>query len=247
MTIVGTTDVDDSSELVDDPAISADEVEYLMQFIDFVFPSLRITRDDVISSWAGVRPTINTGKADPSKETRDHAVWDENGLITVTGGKLTTFRVVANAALKALRTYFPDRRSPSRKPLLASPENSISSTGSLDIAVKRRLLGRYGPAANALLEAAQPGELETIEGTPYLWAELRWAARSEAVIHLDDLLLRRIRLGLMLPRGGTGIINQIRRICQPELGWSDALWDQEQNTYFALWKKSYSLPLANCN
>jgi glycerol-3-phosphate dehydrogenase len=58
-------------------------------------PQLNLSDDDIIATYAGVRPVIDSGKADPSKETRDHALWLENGLLTVTGGKLTTFRVIA--------------------------------------------------------------------------------------------------------------------------------------------------------
>ncbi len=113
---------------------------------------------------------------------------------------------------------------------------------SLDDDVRVRLLGRYGQAARALVEAAQPGELEPIPGTNMLWAELRWAACAEAVIHLDDLLLRRVRLGLVLPRGGEDLLPQIRAICQPALGWDDEHWNSEAAAYLSLWRRCYSLP-----
>ncbi|WP_229425646.1 glycerol-3-phosphate dehydrogenase C-terminal domain-containing protein [Massilia sp. Dwa41.01b] len=110
--------------------------------------------------------------------------------------------------------------------------------------VLRRLAGRHGEAAQALVDAAQPGELEAIPGTETLWAELRWAARLEAVEHLDDLLLRRTRLGLLLRGGGLQHLPRIRAICQPELGWLDARWDEEAARYRSLWNNHYSLPTA---
>jgi glycerol-3-phosphate dehydrogenase len=73
-----------------------------------------------------------------------------------------------------------------------------------------------------------------------LWAELRWAARNEAVVHLEDLLLRRVRLGLLLPQGGLSIIEKIRLIVQPELRWTDGRWDEEIAAYLALWRSTYS-------
>jgi glycerol-3-phosphate dehydrogenase len=112
----------------------------------------------------------------------------------------------------------------------------------LNEAARRRLLGRYGADAPTLVAAAQPGELEVIPGTTTLWAELRWAARAEAVVHLDDLLLRRVRLGLLLPEGGAAIMSRIRWICQGELGWDDARWAAEEAAYRALWQRCYSLP-----
>jgi glycerol-3-phosphate dehydrogenase len=74
-----------------------------------------------------------------------------------------------------------------------------------------------------------------------LWAELRWAARAEGVVHLDDLLLRRVRLGLIAPQGGVQWLDRIRSIVQPELGWDDAHWDQEASEYTSLWNRCYSL------
>ena len=79
-------------------------------------------------------------------------------------------------------------------------------------------------------------------GTLTLWAQLRWGARVEAVQHLDDLLLRRTRLGLQLAGGALAIMPRLRAICQHELGWSDARWDAEQQRYLALWRRHYSVP-----
>jgi glycerol-3-phosphate dehydrogenase len=103
-------------------------------------------------------------------------------------------------------------------------------------------LGRYGVEAAGLVKAAAGGELYLIPGTSLTWAELRWAARAEGVVHLDDLLLRRVRLGLLLPHGGRDLLPQIRAICQPELGWDDARWAAEEVAYLALWQQFYSLP-----
>jgi glycerol-3-phosphate dehydrogenase len=58
-------------------------------------------------------------------------------------------------------------------------------------------------------------------------------------VHLDDLLLRRVRLGLILPKGGLDFIERVRSIVQPELGWEDDRWVQELNEYTQLWKKCY--------
>ncbi|HLF01930.1 MAG TPA: glycerol-3-phosphate dehydrogenase C-terminal domain-containing protein, partial [Anaerolineales bacterium] len=86
-------------------------------------------------------------------------------------------------------------------------------------------------------------ELESIGDTPSVWAEVRWAARAEGVIHLDDLLLRHVRLGLLLPNGGLDYLDHIRAIAQPELGWDDEQWTQEVVSYSQLWKRAYSMPL----
>ncbi len=243
ITMVGTTDVDHGQPLDEEPAISPEEVAYLMAAVEAQFPSLGLTLDDILATFAGIRPVIGSGKADPSKEARDHVVWQENGLLTVTGGKLTTFRRIALDALKRARRVLPPlKRLNASTPVLDPVDLLLPGVENLGEAWRRRLLGRYGAAAPALVAAARPGELAEIPGAHVLWAELRWAARAEAVVHLDDLLLRRVRLGLLLPRGGEAILPQVRAICQGELGWDDARWEAEQAAYLALWQRCYSLP-----
>lgn len=241
VSLVGTTDEDHTAPLGDEPGITPDETAYLMAAVASQFPSLNLTLDDVVASFAGVRPVIGSGKADPSDESRDHVVWEENGLLTVTGGKLTTFRLIALDALKAIRHHFPNLPElDDKQPVL----NQVAADlpGQLNPLIQRRLLGRYGEDAATLLAAARPEELTPIADTPYLRAELRWAARAEGVVHLDDLLLRRVRLGLLLPEGGAHYLAHIRAICQPELGWDDARWEAEAAAYRALWRRGYSLP-----
>jgi len=243
ITLVGTTDVDHEQPLDEEPRISPQEVAYLMAAVESQFPSLGLTLDDVISTFAGIRPVIGSGKEDPSKEGRDHVVWDENGLLTVTGGKLTTFRLIALDALQAVRHRLPELPPlDDQVPVLDPVSLALPAENLLDGAARRRLLGRYGADAPALVAAAGEGELETIAGTQTLWAELRWAARAEGVVHLDDLLLRRVRLGQLLPQGGRAQMPHFRAICQPELGWDDEHWEEAEAAYLALWDSAYSLP-----
>ncbi len=246
ITLVGTTDLDHDQPLDAEPAIDAQEVAYLMAAARAQCPDLDLRLEDVISTFSGVRPVIRSGReCAPSEESRDHLVWEEDGLVTVTGGKLTTFRLIAHDVLRAVRRLWPDLPPhDERRPILNRVEVEMPEAGSLDDIARRRLLGRYGAAAPALVAAARPGELEPIPGTATLWAELRWAARSEAVVHLDDLLLRRVRLGILLPHGGEELLPQIRALCQDELGWDDARWEAEESDYLALWRRCYSLPEA---
>ena len=83
-------------------------------------------------------------------------------------------------------------------------------------------------------------ELNLIETSPNCLAELRWAAAREAVNHLDDLLLRRVRLGLLLPNGGRSQLTNIRGVVQSELGWDDARWQAECQRYLKIWEAYYS-------
>ena len=241
VTLVGTTDVDHGEELEHEPHITPGEVAYLMAAVESRYPSLALTLDDILATFAGVRPVINTGKTDPSAESRDHVVWIENGLLTVTGGKLTTFRLIALDALKAARLVLTNM------PKIDEDESAINEVTEdlpaiLPEIARRRLIGRYGQDAAALVAAAQPGELVAVPTTNVLWAELRWAARSEGVVHLDDLLLRRVRLGLLLPHGGAALEGRIQSICQAELGWENGRWAEEWSAYQQRWQAKYSLP-----
>jgi glycerol-3-phosphate dehydrogenase len=94
--------------------------------------------------------------------------------------------------------------------------------------------------AKDLLQLAKPSELQKIGSLPSIWAEVRWAAASEGVVHLDDLLLRRARIGLLLPEGGKSVLSRVRQIAQPELGWSDNRWKKEEVRYRKIWRKFYS-------
>jgi len=240
--VFGTTDVDHGSNLQTDPSISSAEAEYLLSGLQSVFPEQELTSNDVISTYSGLRPVVNTGKANPSKESREHAIWDENGLLTVSGGKLTTFRIMARDALKAVRKHLGHIPFDPDTPVLDSfppeAESQFAET-KLPPAGQLRLLARYGIQSAQTFLADESHE--TIPNTSYLWSELRQAARAEGVIHLDDLLLRRVRLGLLAPNGGTDLLPRIRALVQPELGWDDVRWEKEEREYVALWNASYRL------
>lgn len=240
-TLVGTTDLDHRQPLDQEPRISVQELTYLMELVRAWFPSLDLGPDDLVSTFAGVRPVVGSTHRDPTCESRDHVVWNESGLLTVTGGKLTTFRLIAQDALRALGRTVGGVASGAARPLFRPP-GAVEPLAALPTPVRDRLLARYGPDAASVAVASPPEELVVIPGTHTLWAELRWAARAEAVNHLDDLLLRRVRLGLLLPTGGLRWAQRIRAICQPELGWDDARWTREEAAYRELWRTAYAPP-----
>ncbi len=240
--LFGTTDVDHRQPPQTDPTVSSAESDYLLEALQAAFPAQALEARDVLCVYAGLRPVVNTGQANPSKESREHVIWEEDGLLTVSGGKLTTFRIMARQALWAVRrrlgavSYPPN--APILNPLPAEAEIEALSRV-LPASHRLRWLARYGP--RPFEQEMAPADLEPIPFTPYLWAELRQAARAEAVVHLDDLLLRRLRLGLLLPRGGLDLLPHIRPRIQDVLGWEDARWDAEAAAYADLWERAYRL------
>jgi glycerol-3-phosphate dehydrogenase len=244
MTLLGTTDLDHEPPLEMEPRITRSEGEYLMEAATQWFPGLDLSSEDVVATFAGVRPVINTGKANPSRESREHAVWVEDGLVTISGGKLTTFRLMASQALQAARPWLKAGSLSSRGGPCAirdfEREKIETAVAETDDAFRDRLACRYGPRAREIEAVLSGPLLETVEGTSTCWAELVWSASKEKVVHLDDLLLRRTRLGLLLPQGGAGILGRVRNCVQAALGWDDSRWELETDRYLTLWREAFS-------
>lgn len=236
VTLFGTTDLDHAGWPDKPPRMSADEATYLQRALDHYFPSLGLQCADAVSSYSGVRPVVGGGAADPSAESRETALYDDNGLLTVTGGKLTTFRVTAVQALKRLQTRLPAlQKLDARAPILAAP------VGAEQTGANTRLAGRFGPQAQRL--QATFALHQRVPASVYCWAELRWSARFEAVETLADLMLRRTRLGLLLPAGGSDLLEAVGQICADELGWDATRWQRERADYLAHWDRAHSPPL----
>jgi len=242
--LFGTTDLDHRTQLEIDPGIRGEEVDYLLQGLQQVFPAQDLDENDITATFSGLRPVVNTGKIDPSKESREYAIWDENGLVTVAGGKLTTFRLMARDALKKACKYLPDNGSKAQRPAVFGNPQAAEGQDLKDHfspAEQLRLLGRYSSDIVTGISRSDPADHQLIPGTLYSWAELREIAPREAVVHLDDLLLRRLRLGLLLPKGGIELIDQIGQVVRPALGWSDERWDREVQDYRQLIQASYQV------
>ncbi|WP_201616369.1 glycerol-3-phosphate dehydrogenase/oxidase [Psychrobacter immobilis] len=255
-TVLGTTDLDHPPLNDEEVGITSAEVDYLLAATNSLFDDADLNREDVISTWAGVRPLISEGgdgkRVSPSKEKRDHSVWLDNNLVTVSGGKLTTFRLIALDVLKKCQEVLALDESVVQNNNLDSDQvfsNQIPTNpkfATLPKSLQQRLQGFYGLQLDRLLELAHEDDLAYVTDSNTIWAEIRFAARYEQVIHLDDLLLRRTRLGLILPHGAmTPLISaRLKQICQQELGWDEQKWQQEVARYQDLWQHYYHLPAA---
>ncbi|MDO5769875.1 MAG: glycerol-3-phosphate dehydrogenase/oxidase [Psychrobacter sp.] len=265
-TVIGTTDLDNPPLDDQEVGITSAELDYLLLAANDLFDQAKLTREDVISTWAGVRPLISASSASddnsdtaeakrvsPSKEKRDHSVWLDHNLVTVSGGKLTTFRLIALDVLKICQPLLPQIQMPvtddrvfSSPATIAEQQIAHPKFATLPTLLQQRLQGFYGRKLNDLLALAHEDDLTYIDGTNTIWAEIRFAAHFEQVIHLDDLLLRRTRLGLLLPQGAmtVPISSRLQQICQQELGWSEDKWQQEVQRYTQLWQRYYHLPTA---
>lgn len=241
-TVVGTTDIDHGALGNQEATVSLGEMNYLFDLLQHYFPQAELAENDIIATFSGVRPLIAGGALNPSKEKRSHSVWVEQGLVSVSGGKLTTFRVIALDALAHAKKALPNWRNAASNKMFQPAQCQEAPFLALPVQVQRRLLGYYGMQTDSLMNMAQENELLAIADTPLLWAELRFSARYESAQHLDDLLLRRTRLGLLLHQGGAEFKDKIKVICQQELVWDEQKWQQEWQRYQNIWQAHYSLP-----
>lgn len=243
MTVIGTTDLDNPRLNGVEPVIHPDEVDYLIEAANYLFPNSKVSKDDVVSTFAGVRPIVSSGGLNPSAEKRDHSVWDDHGLITVSGGKLTTFRLIALDVLKAANRYLPSLNwKDNNQNIFRKTDVVPEKLKALDPEIQLRLTGFYGTKIDELCDCVGDDGWVLVPGTKTYWAQVRYAARYEQVQHLDDILLRRTRIGLFCHGGGDIIKEKIKQVCMEEMKWDDSLWTQEWTRYQAIWNDSYSLP-----
>jgi glycerol-3-phosphate dehydrogenase len=240
--VIGTTDLDNGGIDNNEARMSQVELNYLLELLAYYFPKLALDKSKILASFAGVRPLIASGARNPSKEKRNHSIWQEQGLISVSGGKLTTFRLIALDVLAVAQNRlknWPKNRHFDQQ--IFKPVTDIPAVlAQIPAATQRRLLGYYGTNLPDLLAKAQEGELSFIADTPFLWCELRYSAAYEAVQHLDDLLLRRTRLGLILTAGGEALREKIQPICMQELAWSVEQFQKEWLRYQGIVQQYYS-------
>jgi glycerol-3-phosphate dehydrogenase len=221
--LLGTTDLDHAAGPADVRPERA-EIEYLMEALEHQFPRSGLRAADALSIYAGVRPVVAGGRDSPSSESRESALWSGPGIVHVTGGKLTTFGRTAIEVLHRAAGVLPQLRG-------SSPASAA------------RGYGVYGGTQVPPHDDSYAAHDATpVVDSPYRWGDLRAALRSEQVVHLDDLLLRRTRLGLLLPQGGEGVFERLRPLCAAELGWDDATWDAEAARYRSLWRRLHAPP-----
>jgi glycerol-3-phosphate dehydrogenase len=202
-TLVGTTD-NDYDDDIDAVSPAGEDVDYLLAAVNDFFGA-ELARGDITGAFAGVRPLISTG--DPKKSvdiSRKAELYEtSSGMVTITGGKLTTWRRMAKLAVDRL-VEREGREAPCRTheiPLgQAIAAQELPRVEGVPEESYEALASRYGYAAREVLGVAgERGELAqpVVPGRPDLLAELAFAARREQARTLDDVLLRRTRLGLL--------------------------------------------------
>lgn len=244
--VVGTTDTPWEQELQHPVATSAD-IDYVLEHANAVLAH-PLTRDDIIGTWAGLRPLLQPGTKEgtsSAKVSREHTVASPTpGLTVIAGGKLTTYRVMAKDAV--------DFAIGQRASALGSITHKIPLLGAVGLDAVRRqarpwasryrwtpamvdhLLHRYGSNLREIVELCedQPDLAKPLEHAPaYLRAEIAYGVSHEGALHLEDLLLHRTRLNYEIADRGLAALPEIAEIAAGLLGWDDATRDAEVRSY----------------
>ena len=244
--LIGTTDTDWNLDLAH-PAATRSDIDYLLDCVNQVLTT-PLTHDDIEGVYAGLRPLLAGESEETSKLSREHAVARVvPGLISIAGGKYTTYRVMAADAVDAAVADLPKRVSPSvtaSVPLLGADgyyamRNQVEALAAeygLHPVRIRHVLDRYGSMIRDVLEPglADPALLQTVPGAPdYLMAEIRYAVTHEGALHLEDVLTRRTRISIEYPHRGAESADAVAELIGQVLDWSATTRQDEIAQYLA--------------
>jgi glycerol-3-phosphate dehydrogenase len=239
--LIGTTDTDYQGDL-DNPAATLDDVDYLLEAVQYTFPGVQIKHDDIISTFAGLRPLVSA-PGNPSALSRKHVtVENKSGLVTITGGKLTIQRLMGEHLTdyveKRLAQEFGVRAQSAcrtKEPLEGAQIERVQAS-SADEPVAKHLAEAYGGDAAWVLAYAEEnpalGECFAPE-LPYLMAEPLYAVQHEMALTLCDVLIRRTHVIYEAWNGGLERARAVAELMAPRLGWDEAEVECQVTDYAA--------------
>lgn len=240
--MIGTTESPTSGAPDTVHATEAD-VRYLLDATNHYFPDARLARGDVVSAWAGVRPLVPSSGS-LGAASREHAVTTEGNVVTITGGKLTTYRVMADDAVQAVARVLGVgvvRTATRSRPLpggdLPDVEREVTRVErELEVgrATAEWLVRAHGSRWTLLRTAALSSGrgLEPLApGLPYLAAEVLHAATHEMALTIGDVLIRRTHAAFELPDQGRSLARRVGALMAPVLGWHGAQVEREVERY----------------
>jgi glycerol-3-phosphate dehydrogenase len=238
LTYIGTTDTDYDGP-IDDPQCTTDDVAYLLKAINF---SVRepLTPSDVVGTWAGLRPLVKAATSGRTADlSRRHRVTrSDSGVITVTGGKLTTYREMAEDTVDELVEHLEGLPRSARRSRTAKLKvRGAQAVDPKATGLTRHLADRYGSEArvlHALIEEDPTLGEPLVPGLPYVRAEAVYAVRHEMATTVDDVLARRTRARLQAREASAQVAGDVAALLAPELGWTADETSDQAAAYVAL-------------
>ena len=224
-TYVGTTDTDFAGD-VDESQCSVDDIDYILEALNQSITT-NVTRNDVTAVWSGLRPLVRQADGSASKEktadlSRNHKVAvSDSGVISITGGKLTTYRKMAEHTVDEVCSRL-GRRTKSKSKRLALIGGRGFDRSHLR-GTHAHLAQRYGTELDRVLAIAAESPVfarPLIDGLPYIAAEAIFAVRHEMALSLDDVLSRRTRARIVDRRATLASARRVAELIAPELKWS---------------------------
>ena len=251
LSYIGTTDTDaDASP--DGLRITAADVTYLLRSANAAFPDAHLASNDVVSAWVGLRPLLREDRANPSQVSREHKVFESaQGLITIAGGKLTTYRVMARDVVDrvAARLHALDGRQLPPRPQTDKQPLPGGEAAELEVLVEaarargaaeptaRHLVASYGSEAAAVLNLVDRDRRlgdRIVAGRPEIWAEVTYAVEREMAVRVQDVLVRRLHLFYEVPDRAQSVVARVAGQMKQLLGWDETREAEELRDYFQL-------------
>ena len=247
--VIGTTDTAYHEDLVH-PVATATDIDYLLEQSNRILAD-PLSRADIVGTWAGLRPLLqppSKGERGSSKVSREHTVTESTpGLVSIAGGKLTTYRIMAKDAVDFVLGPQESTRRPSLShttpligavgfPAYATRAERIGAAYGWDRFRMAHLLHRYGsalPELLALVDERPDLSRPLRQADPYVRAEIVYGITHEGALHLEDLMTSRTRLTYEVRGHGLAAIGEIADLAAEYLGWSDGTRNTEVAAYRA--------------
>jgi glycerol-3-phosphate dehydrogenase len=255
--LIGTTDALFEGDAAR-PTADGWEVDKLLDTVNDTLDVI-LTRDDVVGTFAGLRPLVAPSDGSTVKASREHRVTVEpDGVVRIGGGKYTTYRVMARDVVDAVLGRAVARTRPSRtadwclvgaadlgaQARIAAELATIPTVASAGRGVAAQLVARHGTEAPAVVALGAELDLlhPLVPERAFVEAEVVWAARHELALSVDDILARRMRLAQELPDRGAAVAPRVAAILGAELGWGEARQALEVQVYLASATREYRVP-----
>jgi glycerol-3-phosphate dehydrogenase len=248
LSYIGTTDTD-TTEPPDQLSVSLDDVVYLLRSANARFPSARLSVEDVRATWAGLRPLVADRPRATSNRSREHAlVQGSGGMLSVVGGKLTTYRAMSAEVVDLAMRELRHRDARQRQAEARTDEDPLPGGEAADLSQFRErglelgitpasvdhLLRHYGTEAAGIFNLGGADRRlfrRLLEPHPSIEAEVIHAVRRELAQTVEDVLVRRFHLYYEHPDQGASVAHRVAELMGEELGWDSARIDKEAERY----------------